>query len=201
MTDQVAVAPGQQLYANLMDEARMRVHAVRDVIDNKENWVPRFLQEFCYLQYRMLCEQVAVGCLIAHGDITNSKALGSWSLTEVMRKLEEVNPDFYPQPVKITPTENGVQLSPIEEVFMTKSELMKFWETSGNYLHRGSAKSVFREAPEGPVVDVDELINIGLKFKNLLQLHYIRSADAKKSLLVELLGPDGHSRVSVCAAT
>ena len=97
------LSPQQQLYADLMDEARVRIHAIRDIIDARNLWAPRLLQEFAYLQLRMLCETIAVGCLVAHGDVQDRTTLKSWRPGDMIRKLGELNPDFYPRGVRIRP--------------------------------------------------------------------------------------------------
>jgi hypothetical protein len=73
-----SLSPDHQIYADLMDEARLRIHAMRDAIAERDHWVPRLLQEFAYLQLRMLCEIIAVGCLVAHGDVKATGTLKLW---------------------------------------------------------------------------------------------------------------------------
>jgi|SRR5882724_2304781 len=59
--------------------------------------------EFCYLQLRMLCELIAVGCLVVHGDVEGTKGLCKvWAADKVMKRLEKLHPDFYPHPMVFT---------------------------------------------------------------------------------------------------
>ncbi|MGO9935343.1 MAG: hypothetical protein ACLPV8_26495 [Steroidobacteraceae bacterium] len=178
--------PGQQLYVDLMDEARIRIHAIRDVVQAKDSWVPRLLQEFVYLQLRILCEIIAVGCLVAHGDITQRDTLKSWKLTEIMRALENLNADFFPKGIRIRVDSVGVHLDDYNVPQLSKTELIRLWEQSGNVLHRGSAKRLLSETGKPIVVNLDPIIEDSLKIKNLLEEHIISSADRKKHLIAAL---------------
>lgn len=193
MTPPKPLEPQHQLYANLMDEARMRIHAMRDVIFDRENWLPRLLQEFCYLQLRILCEQIAVGCLIAHGEVINRRTLGNWNIPEVMKRLWQLNADFYPKGIRIQISESGMHLDEYAVPQLSKDELIALWRRSGDYLHRGTALKVLKEDPSGPVVAIDEIIAWGQKITNLLDQHIISSSDKLKHLVIALGGEGGAS--------
>jgi hypothetical protein len=61
------------VYANLMEEARYRVEAMDAALSGKIPLPDMILEEFIYLQIRLLCEIVALGCLVAHGDFTQDQ--------------------------------------------------------------------------------------------------------------------------------
>lgn len=61
------------LYANIMQEIKIRIAAVDAETMNQLPVVPPLVKEFCYLQFRMICEPIAVGCLVAHGDNSGAK--------------------------------------------------------------------------------------------------------------------------------
>ena len=169
-----------------MDEARQRIHAMRDVILDRDRWLPRLLQEFCYLQLRMLCEQIAVGCLIAHGEVKNKRTLKNWKIPDVMKQLQAMNPDFYPRGIRVRQIEHRVHLDEYDVPQLTKSDLIRLWQRSGEYLHRGTAEKIFNERPEGPVVDISEIIQWVQKIINLLEHHVISSSDKSRHLIVFL---------------
>lgn len=183
--------PQYQLYASLMNEARIRIFAVRDALAARNQWAPRILREFCYLQYRLLCELVAIGCLIAHGDIQNRRTLGNWKIPEILKRLEEINPEFYPRGVRIAITADDFRVDEYDVPQLSRAELKNLWEKSGNFLHKGNAikvmKDINSEPETGPVVDVDELYFWAKKIVNLLDNHVISSADKTKHLVVALL--------------
>lgn len=183
-----------------MDEARQRLEALKDAVEAHESWVPRILREFCYLQIRMLCEQIAVGCLIAHGEITNKRTLKNWSIPDVIRAMEEINPDFYPKPVVFGPN-NQVNQRKDGRPYLSKAALVALWQTSGNYLHRGSAFNVMREDASGPDVDLDRIIADVAKIKNLLEQHIISSGDQSRHLIVALSSVAVGRRAQIWVAT
>ena len=58
------------LYRVLMFEARMRIEAINVILDGRTGLPEGILRELCYLQLRMLCELIALGALVIHGDIS-----------------------------------------------------------------------------------------------------------------------------------
>jgi hypothetical protein len=150
----VRLNPEEQIYADLMDEARLRIHAMRDAINARDRWVPRLLQEFCYLQLRMLCEIIAVGCLVAYGEAKTKAALKLWRPPDIMKRLEQLNPDFYPRGVRFRKLPNGgTHLDEYNVPQLTKAELIALWERSGSFLHRGQGKTLL--AAHGKILNVN----------------------------------------------
>lgn len=89
-----------RIYADLMDEVRERVAVINSIIENKMAWANQFVEEVLYLQVRLLCEQVAIGCLIAHGDVPTRKIMKSYEPSKIMAAMGELNPNFFPKPAK-----------------------------------------------------------------------------------------------------
>jgi hypothetical protein len=65
--------PPMTIYANLMEEARYRVEAMDAALGGRIPLPDMILEEFIYLQIRLLCEITAIGCLVAHGDFTEDQ--------------------------------------------------------------------------------------------------------------------------------
>ena len=80
------------LYADLMEEAKARIAAIDTAINKTTALLPpTFIQEFCFLQLRMLCELIALGCLVAHGDIAEtSKLKAEWSADDIIKALKKI---------------------------------------------------------------------------------------------------------------
>jgi hypothetical protein len=190
----------RQIYADLMDEARLRIHAIRDGINARHLWVPRLLQEFCYLQLRMLCETIAIGCLVAHDDVKDRATLKSWKIPEIMKRLEELNVDFYPRGVRFRKDGGTTHLDEYPVPQLSRAALVKLWNDSGSFLHRGSAKNLV--AAHGTLlnVDLDTVISYGQKVLNLLEQHVISSADKKTHLVVALASDDAGGNAIVGVA-
>jgi hypothetical protein len=195
------ISPEHQIYGDLMDEARLRIHAMRDAIVAKDLWVPRLLQEFAYLQLRMLCEIIAVGCLVAHGDVKDAGTLKSWKIPDVMKKLEQLNADFYPRGVRFRKLPNGgLHLDDYNVPQLTKTELVQLWERSGSFLHRGSAKNLIAAHGKALNVNLDTIIQRGQQILNLLEQHVISSADQKSHLIVALAAEETGGNVMLAVA-
>lgn len=55
-----------------MEEAKARIDAITRTTEGKTGLDDIFADEFCTLQLRMLCEVIALACLVAHGDIPDT---------------------------------------------------------------------------------------------------------------------------------
>jgi hypothetical protein len=87
----------QKLYANLLEEIKLRIASINHCTLGQSGLAAPFVKDFCYLQIRMICELVALGCLVAHGDIkeASSKNMqGAWSAEKIMSTLERCIPTF-----------------------------------------------------------------------------------------------------------
>jgi hypothetical protein len=151
----------------------------------------------------MLCEIIAVGRLVAHGDVKATGTLKLWRPPDILKRLEELNADFYPRGVRFQKLSNGeLHLDDYNVPKLSKAELTKLWDRSGDFLHRGSAKNMI--AAHGKVLNVnlDAIIEYGQKILNFLEQHVISSADEKGHLVVALAAEDaGGSAIVAFAAS
>ncbi len=91
------------LYAELMDEAKNRLSWIEHAVNGHTGFPAVLVREFCYLQLRMLCELIALGCLVAHGDIEQSTKLQKeWAANKILAQLAALHPSFYPQAAFLT---------------------------------------------------------------------------------------------------
>jgi hypothetical protein len=209
--------PSPELYADLMEEAKARLAILKSMIDGKAtiDGAPLsapILREFGFLQLRMLCEVVALGCLIAHGDIKatqTSKIRDMWKVNKIIAELEKLHPDFYPRAVHFivgesTTGEQSVTVDHRKTGGLTKVELIALYNRSGEHLHRGSVKKLMSLAP--PKYDAmigSHIMQIAMatnKFVALLETHIISSPDMRKHMLCWLSNSRNQDRVSVFLA-
>src|SRR5436309_1108319 len=65
-------------YSGLMEEIKTRLSVVRRIVFDGSRGGFAFesyiLGELCHLQLRMICETIALGCLLVHGDIAATRA-------------------------------------------------------------------------------------------------------------------------------
>lgn len=170
-TQQAAI----DLYQGLMEEVKLRIRSVELAISGLLTFHPFIIREFAYLQLRMICELIALGCLTAHGDLpgASSKNLRkAWSADEIIKALELLHPDFYPHPVKqvVYPTHHV--LEPVTSGFLTKDELLSLNGKCGDIVHRGSVKKLLTGPISVEATHPDAAEWLG-KIKTLLGVHRI----------------------------
>jgi hypothetical protein len=171
------------LYASLMEEAKGRIEAIDHTLQHKTGLTDQLGREFCTLQLRMLCEVIALGCLVAHGDIRTQKLTRARYAQHIIAGLERLHPRFYPRPVR--QTARGVE--DIAGGYLTKEELVKLVGACGDALHRGSAKNLLspRTLPR------DAIIARTQKIRTLLDIHWFTLSDGRPHYLCSMSGGEG----------
>lgn len=141
-------------YADLMEEIKFRLSAIEAALRGDNHLSPPFVEDFCYLQLRMIGELIAISCLLAHGDIPSaqkSTIRSSWDADKIIKTLVAVHSDFFPHPVKrkhIAPSEDAplgsIHMQDVPPGYLTKDEIIEFLGKIGNRLHRGSLKKTLK---------------------------------------------------------
>jgi hypothetical protein len=197
--------PPMTVYANLMDEARYRIEAMNAALSGKLPLPDMILEEFIYLQIRLLCEIVALGCLVAHGDFTQdqlTKLRDEYDADTIIKTLTPLSETFFPEAIRISvrppnPSDPKgsvwIDEAPSES-FLTKEEFISLYGRTGNYLHRGKLKRL-EARPPYIAVDLAGATAWAKKTLGLLDQHRIRSPDKLRHWYCALKGPDG--KVSV----
>ena len=198
-TDQQLTAAN--FYADLLNEISARIEILNMAINGKLNLPPPFIREIGYLQLRMMCELVAIGCLVAHGEIEETKSLRDvYEADKIIRCLEKLHPNFYPHPVRITKMDNSTNLENIEQGYLSKSELKDLYHRCGEKLHRGRLGS-FKNSSDGMMEsDFSDILGWGRKFITLLESHLISSKDNLSHLICVLRSEDADNRALVVIA-
>jgi hypothetical protein len=177
-------------YSHLMHEAKCRILEIEMMTDGRTKFLSPIMtpRECCYLQLRMLCEVIAISCIVAH----ENKPLGTGKLAEldkpkaIFRELARLNPNFYPQPVTLEILDrNGFRMQAIDNGSLTKDELQKLWSITGDWLHRGSAKRFLTLQPRANP-DFSDILSWLDKIKRLLAVHRIARGDDQNYFACEL---------------
>ena len=65
------------IYATLMQEIKYRIVTIDHVLSGNAKLQTQAVRELCYLELRLICETIALACLVIHGDIraTNTRKL------------------------------------------------------------------------------------------------------------------------------
>jgi hypothetical protein len=148
---------------------------VHECLRNPPKLDPHALYELCFLEFRMICELIAIGCLVAHGDIkaTKTKKLqnDTYNAHDIIRALDGLHPDFYPRPNPET-ISNGrpipVARGPNED-YLTKADLKKLYALCGEILHIGSVNKLFN--PDTRMRDTADVVKWSDKIHLLLNHH------------------------------
>lgn len=158
-----------------MEEIKIRVAATVATRNAPPPLPGAIVQEFCLLQIRMICELIALGCLVAHGDITKANKLTKfYQADRIMHALEQLHPDFFPMPVVETMRGSSHHyLEMRNSGFLTKPEFIKLYsQTCGNGLHRGSLKNLL-SAKQPRQFEPQRISELIAKIQGLLNSHVI----------------------------
>ncbi|MBQ3369757.1 MAG: hypothetical protein IJG48_01925 [Mogibacterium sp.] len=98
--------------------------------------------EFCVLQIRKILELIAHSSLISDAEIYRQQ-LGKiekmWNAKLILKDLERIHKDFYPQPVSLDPDDEVYErLVDKTEPFLTRDEFVKVYDKCGKMLHEFS---------------------------------------------------------------
>lgn len=164
-----------------MEEIKRRNSAIYDALNGFSPSQPKIiLAEFCCLQLRYICELIAVGCLVAHGELRGNsrQLLRKWHAGEIIRHLEKVHPDFYPLPTKQILGGDGKvnRLEPINEPYLSKIDLIQEYGWLGNQLHIGNFKKFVSRSNRD--VEFSKIDQLATKIRNLLNHHCIQLIDS-----------------------
>ncbi len=100
----------RQTYRELMVEAKARALSI-NTLSNDQRGIPSpLVREFGVLQIRMLCEIVALACLVAHGDLVkkSSRDLKTvYAPGEIFAELDKLHADFFPIPIQPEKTQGN----------------------------------------------------------------------------------------------
>jgi len=183
-------------YLCLMHELAIRVDLVARACTGELSLSPPYAREYCFLQFRRICELVALGCLQLHGDLPaarSSVAKKEWNAERIMKLLQRNHPHSFPQSLTRTKTANGWHLKANSKPnALTFIEFKVLYNKCGEILHRGTIRSIEAEVPiDKP--DYDEVINWSHKLVDLLNEHLVARANGKGfyyiSLKTESNGP------------
>eukprot|EP01035_Chromulina_nebulosa_P014466 gene14466-19143_t len=87
------------IYADLMTEVKIRTSWIEYASQGRTGMDGQMVREFGFLQLRMICELIALACLVAHGDIAATKTTklqSAFAANDIIKSLEKLNPSAFP---------------------------------------------------------------------------------------------------------
>jgi len=191
-----------KIYSSIMEEAKFRALNMNTFTNSKIALPVPLLREFCFLQLRMLCELIALGCLVAHGDIQDiqSSALQkAYHAGEIVKRLEKLHPNFYPSPRKPIFSPGHVHLADYDSEYLTKDELISLYGRCGDALHRGSLRQLL-DPKNTATPGFEDIQAFGQKILNLLSFHLISRMGGDFHFVVALEAAQAGGKVLVSIA-
>jgi len=191
-----------RVYTSIMEEAKFRALSINTLTGSQITLPMSLLREFCFLELRMLCELIALGCLVAHGDIeeTKSHALHkNYHAGDIVKGLEKLHTNFYPVPRKPIFNPGHIHLEDYDHEYLTKEELLMLYGKSGDVLHRGSLQRLLNPKHQPPP-DFQDIQHWGQKILNLLSFHTISRVGGNFHFVTALEAPQVGGNVLVSLA-
>lgn len=175
--------PDRDRYAKLMWEARLRLEVVSDFLQGTASatYVQASIESMA-LQLRKLLELIAFSSLVSNRDAyeaVRSDIAKDWHANRILRRVESINPKFYPQPVDGFV---GSKWKKVRSGFLTRLQFAELYDECGNILHvpnplgRGRSSLVFQRK-----------IPLYLcRLERLLSEHVVQLASSKELLWVKV---------------
>jgi len=183
-------------YCEFVEEVRRRRDIVSDTLQGKFDLPKLAAYEFCYLQFRLICELIGLSCLAAHGEIpaTKGRLRTVYQPGQIFSDLERLHPDFFPVPAQIIPGEHRLLgFKPISNGAITKGELKVLYDQEcGRVLHKGTMKNLRDRS-----IDFDRIKELDEKIVRLLNVHCIKLIVPQTHLLVQMMAPEHNDKVVV----
>jgi hypothetical protein len=144
-----------------MEQLKWRVDAVQKTMHlakARRHYLPDGLAfEFCLLQLRYCCENIALGLVAIHTDVSKGKLRQQWNAELILKTFEQLKPEYFPKSIKSERQANGTFLHVEVRGGLTKDELVKAYSRMGDLLHSGNFNQL-KAAQRQRVADF-EMIN------------------------------------------
>jgi hypothetical protein len=172
-------------YSIVMREIKIRAECMNLAMIVPNGLPLQLIREYCFLQLRLICELIALGCTIAHRDISaTARIRKEYSAEKIMNQLEQLQPDFFPWPLELLMiTSKGFAMKLADETTLTKSELLALYGKCGDVLHRGNLGDFFAGDRLSTSNTYDEVNDWKRKIISLLFNHRIMLAKTKSVIV------------------
>lgn len=198
-TEQFSTDAAVQKYLPLMHELAIRINLVAQAGEGKLNLTPPYAREYAYLQFRRMCELIALGCLQLHGDLPQTQTQSTrkeWNAEKIMSLLHRSHPHSFPQSVIREQTSEGWHIQANSKSnALTREEFKKLYSECGEVLHRGTIRSL-QTGESFSEVDYQTTIEWQGKIVDLMSEHLIGRANGTGFYIVSLRTESGYPECS-----
>lgn len=197
-TEQFSTDAAVQMYLPLMHELAIRIDLVARACEGNLNLTPPYAREYAYLQFRRMCELIALGCLQLHGDLPLAQSTKKeWHAEKIMSLLHRNHPHSFPQAIirEQTPAGWNVKANSKPNA-LTIKEFKELYNECGSVLHRGTIRSLqandsFNEA------DYNKVREWQAKIVDLMNEHLIGRANGVGYYIIALRTESGYPECSI----
>ena len=178
--------PSANRYRDLMLEAKNRMSSIDRVLGGSCNlgFLP-INTETVYLQFRKILELVAYASLVANIDIyaaARKDHSTEWHAKRFLKKIDVLNPDFYPDALRLAPVAgdpHSLNYESVDGPYLSRSDFEILYDICGSLMHS--------ENPYGGTHQYSSLLEeapVWLeKIENLLEVHHILLVDGSSWLM------------------
>lgn len=187
-------------YLPLMHELVIRIDLVAHACEGRLNLSPPYAREYAYLQFRYMCELIALGCLQLHGDLPLAKKQSvkkAWNAEKIMKMLHGDYKHVFPQSVTRESTGQGHNIQCNSKPNALKREEFKqLYIECGDVLHRGTIRSIKASFLNNDH-DYQRILDWQSKIVDLMNEHFIGRANGAGFYVVSLKTTSGYPECSI----
>lgn len=184
-----------QGYLPLMHELGNRIELVAAICEGKANLARPSVREFAYLQFRYMCELIALGCLQLHGYLAQAQtpsAKKEWHAEKIMRLLHNSYPHSFPQSLTRLETPRGWELAANSKPHaLTREEFKTLYVECGEVLHAGTIRSLEAARPLEES-DYQRILEWQRKIVDLMNEHFVGRANNSGFYVISLRTTSGY---------
>ena len=164
-------------YCDLMEEIKWRDKSIIGFLNmpraQKDSFVipPPLMVDFCYLQLRIICELIALGCMLMHKDIPETRTKNmrtEWNATKMAALMKRLHPNFFPDPLF---ADDVKKARGSDFKYLTKERFNRLYGDISKKIHRGSLEDVMAQRQFS--INVSEIGKWRMEIYNLLMVHWI----------------------------
>lgn len=160
-------------YIKLMEEIKVRFAWLDYLMSGQLQTPANLREESCYLQIRMVCELIALGCAVMHDNVPNiTRVRKDYQADKIVNEMAKAYPDFFPEPLAAQDVPHGM-ITRFNGDALTRDGLVALYRRCGEILHKGSVKNLGKNvAPK-----LDDIHSTSQLIRNLISRHQIRHYD------------------------
>lgn len=187
-------------YLPLMHEFGIRADMASAAFSGDLGLSPPFAREFAYLQFRRMCELIALGCLFLHGDlpIAQKNALAKeWHAEKLLKLLSKSYKYAFPQAIVRIETSAGWEIEANSNPdALSYAQFLELYSECGSVLHRGTVRTVQATGICGER-DYERAVIWQRRLVTLMNEHLVTRATAESWYVVSIRTTSGYPECSV----